>query len=81
MVYHARKEDPMDQQPNYRRRRAAVAAGALALLAIAHHDEPTFGTLSIALDTDRAPRIEAALAPPLDAVAVAATFVAEQLAR
>ncbi len=71
----------MDQQPNYRRRRAAVAAAALALLVLANRDEPTFGTLSIAFDGGHAPRIDAALAPPLDALAAAATFAAERLVR
>lgn len=71
----------MDQPPNYRRRRAAAVIAALALLVVANHDRPTFGTVSIDLDSDRLPRVEAQLAPPLDAVAAAAVYVADRLIR
>ncbi|KQT34805.1 hypothetical protein ASG29_01190 [Sphingomonas sp. Leaf412] len=69
----------MDQQPNYRRRRIAAVIAAFALLVVANHDRPTFGTLSIGFDTDRGPQVEAQLAPPLDAMAAAAVYAADRL--
>ena len=83
IVYSAllAKGSVMDQQPNYRRRRAALFAAGLALFAVAQNHRPTFGTISIDFDADRAPRVDATLAPPLDAVVAAMVFAAEQLAR
>lgn len=70
----------MDQQPNYRRRRLGVMIAALSLLAVANHDRPTFGVLSIDVDGDHVPQVSAELAPALDAVALAVAAVAREIA-
>ncbi len=70
----------MDQQPNYRRRRLGVMIAALALLAVANHDRPSFGVLSIGFDGEHAPQVSAERAPALDAIAMAVAAVAEEIA-
>ena len=71
----------MTQPPDYRRRRIAVAMAAAALLVVAQRETPTLGTVSISLDETRAPRVDARLAPPLDAVAAVLAQVIVTLAR
>ena len=52
------------------RRRLAIALLARSVMTVSDlHDSPMIGTLSLSIDLTHLPRVDAALAPPLDSLA------------
>ncbi|UVO51097.1 hypothetical protein M0208_11415 [Sphingomonas sp. SUN019] len=73
----------MDQQPNYRRRRIAFAAAAIALLALTNRPDPTpmIGVIEIAASDEEPPRMKAEAAPLIAGAATLASWAAEHIMR
>lgn len=58
----------MRPSPDYNRRRAALVAFAVLLLASAGREAPVIGTVSITIDERRSPRLDGAWSPALATV-------------
>ncbi len=72
----------MTPPPELRRRRLTLALLAVGVLTLSNlRERPVIGTLSLSLDVDRAPRVEAVLVPPLAAAAALLTDAAHHLIR
>lgn len=72
----------MTPPPELRRRRLALALLALSVFAVSDlRDGPVLGTVSLSFDLDRAPRVEAALVPPLATVVTLLGDAAQRLIR